>query len=496
MSLLKALVVVSGRIVQLPAADTVADFNTIANKPTTLAGYGIAASNVLATLLTVDGPGSGLDADTLDGINVGTSGTTIPRNDTANIFSAPFQVSGAYIFLNRTGAAAAGDIYIDRDAGFEANLNIRTGASQRWRWTFASTTAESGSNAGSDFQLKRYSDGGGLLATVITIPRSTGIADFVSTPTVGGSALMLASAYTAADVLAKLLTVDGPGSGIDADTLDGQSGAFYQSASNLNAGTLPNARLTGTYNGFVAIVFSDDLFYSKSSALIRGTSVDGSDNQALTLTGGGSSGVTRGATFQLYGNEQVTGLGRFSLQAGETATGCFIIGGGGTASTVQIYNGTTAGADDGGLFLAGGGAINSAARGGYINLYGEEHASQGGNVIINCSPAGYINIASQWVGGNIQTQNANYTLALIDMGGTVLHTNNTLGDTYTIPTNASVAFPIGAMIWVVNSGTAPVPISPAVGVTLLGGGASGSKSVTQNVAVMIKKVATNTWFWE
>jgi hypothetical protein len=37
-----------------------------------------------------------------------------------------------------------------------------------------------------------------------------------------------AAAYTAADVLAKLLTVDGAGSGVDADTLDGFHGADYR----------------------------------------------------------------------------------------------------------------------------------------------------------------------------------------------------------------------------------------------------------------------------
>lgn len=41
-----------------------------------------------------------------------------------------------------------------------------------------------------------------------------------------------ASAYTAADVLAKLLTVDGASSGLDADLLDGQSGAYYLSLTN------------------------------------------------------------------------------------------------------------------------------------------------------------------------------------------------------------------------------------------------------------------------
>lgn len=41
---------------------------------------------------------------------------------------------------------------------------------------------------------------------------------------------LLVANYTAADVLAKLLTVDGAGSGLDADLLDGQHGAFYAPA--------------------------------------------------------------------------------------------------------------------------------------------------------------------------------------------------------------------------------------------------------------------------
>ena len=41
---------------------------------------------------------------------------------------------------------------------------------------------------------------------------------------------------------------DGPGSGLDADLLDGQQGSYYTNAGNLNAGTLSTDRLTGTYN--------------------------------------------------------------------------------------------------------------------------------------------------------------------------------------------------------------------------------------------------------
>lgn len=52
--------------------------------------------------------------------------------------------------------------------------------------------------------------------------------------------------FSASDILTKLLTVDGSGSNLDADLLDGQHGAFYRDASNLNAGTIPSARLSAS----------------------------------------------------------------------------------------------------------------------------------------------------------------------------------------------------------------------------------------------------------
>jgi hypothetical protein len=57
------------------------------------------------------------------------------------------------------------------------------------------------------------------------------------------SSYVLSSSYTAADVLAKLLTVDGSSSGLNADLLDGESGNFYQTATNLTAGTIPDGRV-------------------------------------------------------------------------------------------------------------------------------------------------------------------------------------------------------------------------------------------------------------
>lgn len=47
----------------------------------------------------------------------------------------------------------------------------------------------------------------------------------------------------ASEILTKLKTVDGSGSGMDSDLLDGQDSSFYRNASNLNSGTLSKSLL-------------------------------------------------------------------------------------------------------------------------------------------------------------------------------------------------------------------------------------------------------------
>lgn len=57
------------------------------------------------------------------------------------------------------------------------------------------------------------------------------------------------SSYTASDVLTKVKTVDGSGSGLDADTLDGQEGTYYAAASVVSSHTGDAAlHLTPTQN--------------------------------------------------------------------------------------------------------------------------------------------------------------------------------------------------------------------------------------------------------
>jgi len=61
-----------------------------------------------------------------------------------------------------------------------------------------------------------------------------------------GSYYLPASSYNASDVLTKIKTVDGPGSGLDADLLDGQNSTYYATASHNHIDTAFTTWHTGT----------------------------------------------------------------------------------------------------------------------------------------------------------------------------------------------------------------------------------------------------------
>ena len=84
---------------------------------------------------------------------------------------------------------------------------------------------------------------------------------------------------------------DGSGSGLDADKLDGQHGTYYRSASNLNAGTVPSARL------HAGVPFG-----------VSTSSGNGTENTFTTDGGQGSNNLTR-STFFRDNNGQFGALG-------------------------------------------------------------------------------------------------------------------------------------------------------------------------------------------
>lgn len=120
------------------------------------------AADVLAKLLTVDGAGSGLDADLLDGLE-GAAYAKISGGA-----GAAFTDS---ISVNKTSATAT--VTISASAGQLRLLGFQTAGSNRW-YLGADNVAESGSNVGSDFGIFRYADNGAFLGNPVVINRANG----------------------------------------------------------------------------------------------------------------------------------------------------------------------------------------------------------------------------------------------------------------------------------------------------------------------------------
>jgi hypothetical protein len=71
-------------------------------------------------------------------------------------------------------AAGTTRMLLDGDAGQSKIITYRTAGLQRWG-LYSNNIAESGSNAGSNFVLRRYSDAGTLLGTPLEVNRATGV---------------------------------------------------------------------------------------------------------------------------------------------------------------------------------------------------------------------------------------------------------------------------------------------------------------------------------
>jgi hypothetical protein len=88
-----------------------------------------------------------------------------------------------------------------------------------------------------------------------------------------------------------------------------------------------------------------------------------------------------------------------------------------------------------------------------------------------------------------------YTPVLTDQYQVLITRSNASASTLTIPTNASVAFPVGTVITVLNKGAGVVTISGAGGVTVLSAGAvAASPTLAQYKSCALIQVAANTWF--
>jgi hypothetical protein len=85
--------------------------------------------------------------------------------------------------------AANTRLAIDGDAGFNKLISYRTAGLQRFG-LYVNNTAESGSNAGSNFAIRAYNDAGTLLHTPLSIERATGQVTFTERVNVEADSLV------------------------------------------------------------------------------------------------------------------------------------------------------------------------------------------------------------------------------------------------------------------------------------------------------------------
>jgi hypothetical protein len=95
------------------------------------------------------------------------------------------------------------------------------------------------------------------------------------------------------------------------------------------------------------------------------------------------------------------------------------------------------------------------------------------------------------------TQTADYTAVLADSYQTLVQMNKATAIAFKIPTNASVAVPVGSAITVLNIGVGTCTISAVTSGTttvLSAGAVAAAPTLAQYKSAVCVKVATDTWY--
>lgn len=231
-------------------------------------------------------------------------------------------------------AAAATRLAIRGDAGQNRLISYRTGAVQRFG-LYVNNTAESGSNAGSNFAIRAYSDAGTLLSTPLFITRATGNVGINDTSPEATFSIKSVSSNNS-DNLAQVLTNSELKLQYRADDLSslyigglGSTRGYLQGINNTqNAGAdislNPYGGNVGVGTGTPAYKLDVNGSTNSTSANITNTG-----GNALLIENGGT-GFTTGIIMQQAGTE----VGRISFPSSTTMT--FSVGS--AVNTAMVIN--------------------------------------------------------------------------------------------------------------------------------------------------------------
>jgi len=192
---------------------------------TKLDASGFTAADILAKLLTVDGAASGLDADTLDGKQLATLES---ERDSAIAAAVSALVDTSPETLDTLSELAAA---LGNDPDFATTIANQIGQKlDSASYTAADVLAKLLTVDGAGTGLDADKLDGKQLATIESEYQAAASAAEGAAKTHADNVVapkLDASAYTASDVLTKVKTVDGAGSGLDADLLDGKQAADF-----------------------------------------------------------------------------------------------------------------------------------------------------------------------------------------------------------------------------------------------------------------------------
>lgn len=231
---------------------------------------------------------------------------------------------------------------------------------------------------------------------------------------------------------------------LNADKLDGQDGSYYA--------PIANPTFTGTVTLPNSTVTNDMLAGSITNAKLVNSSVT-INGESVSL---GGSATVAAAAGTLTGS---------SLASGVTSSSLTSFGSSPTVATPTLTLSTSTSTTAGRI------AYDST---GYKIIVGDGTTAR--------------EYASSTIVTNAQI--ASYTAVLADKDKLV-EISNASANTFTIPPNSSVAYPIGTQIRILQTGSGQTTITPGSGVTI--NGTPGLKLRTQWASATIIKRATDTW---
>jgi hypothetical protein len=308
-----------------------------------LASSSYTASDVLTKIKTVDGAGSGLDADLLDGI----SSASFLRSDAADSWNigrgdvyiednSADNPSGAGITLRTSSNPSSGD------PASVGNIFAIRSSGQALRFAVGQSITSTGDN---DFTTNGLTANGNITVTGTVDGR-----DIASDGSkLDGIESGATADQSASEILTLIKTVDGASSGLDADLLDGQSSAYYATASSVTALAAldPIITLTGAVTGTGTMTNLGNVTIATTATA----------DPTLTLSGDASGS----ATFTNLGNATLSVTVADNSHNHSSSSGDFTVNGGnlytGTSQQrvkLAVWNGATYGIGMGSGYTFGG----------------------------------------------------------------------------------------------------------------------------------------------